>query len=681
MRKTLFSLVLALLVVGASGLFIYQFSQAQDNGNFTWAGTTPMPDFPANVEWINVEEPLTPEDLQGKIVMLDFWTYGCINCIHVIPDLHRLEEEFSDDLIVIGVHSAKFENEGNTDNIQQIVRRYDVTHPVINDNNFEIWRTYGVQAWPTMVLIDPLGNIVGGQAGEGVYEIFQPVLETMVEEYSAAGLLSGEPVAGLLPEIDAETALSYPGKVLADEAGNRLFVADSDHNRIVVMDLDNPANVTIIGSGERGFDNGTYAAATFSDPQGMAIDGDTLYVADTSNHAIRRIDLANQQVFTLVGTGEQASTYPPVSGLAPDVELSSPWDLTLYDNILYIAMAGPHQLWRVELESGLTIAHAGSGRENIIDAPLAEAQLAQPSGIATDGELLYFADAEVSAIRTATIALDGTVQTIVGTGLFDFGDVDGVGDDVLLQHALGVTVAPDGYLYIADTYNNKIKRIDPATRESVTFAGVGIPGLADGALNQAQFYEPGGIDYANGKLYIADTNNHAIRVIDLETETVSTIALNESILLPEGDSDTDGTETSDIPGQPVVRLDAITLAPGASDILIDIEVPDGYKLNGLAPFTVSNQSDDVVSFPDESINFRQIEPELPLSLSVNLFEGETLFVSNVTVYWCEAINEELCFIERIRFEVPVTVSAEAEAGEIMLPYTLVPPDFSSDFGN
>jgi DNA-binding beta-propeller fold protein YncE len=677
MRKRALALSVLLLLVALGGFVAIEWTSAQDDDEFTYAGEVAMPPFPEDVEWINVSEPITIEDLNGKIVILDFWTYGCINCIHIIPDLERLQEEYGDQLVIIGVHSAKFDNEGQTDNIRQIVRRYDRTEPVVNDSDFTIWDTYGVRAWPTLVLVEPRGTVVGAHAGEGVYEVFHPILETMVEEYGAAGLIDDTPLPMLQPEVDDLTPLSFPGKVLADPATNRLIISDTDHDRLIVANLDDPTQFFTIGSGQRGFEDGDFDTATFHNPHGVTLDGDVLYVADTGNHAIRRIDLAAQTVSTLVGTGEQAESYPPTGGTAPDVALSSPWDMVLHDDVLYIAMAGPHQLWRMDLVTGETVPHAGSGRESVIDGPLADAELAQPSGITTDGELLYFVDAESSAVRTADIATDGVVTTLIGTGLFDYGDVDGTGTVVRLQHALGVTVGPEGMLYVADTYNNKIKRIDPETRESVTFAGDGQPGLQDGPLLNAQFYEPGGIDYADGKLYVADTNNHAIRVIDLETETVSTISFgeNETVLIPEG------ILLAPEGGDGVIVLPEQQVAAGKGTVTFDIQLPDGYKLNELAPFTIVNTNTDVVSIQAEFAEYRELVPELPVRLPANFFPGTTTYTADVTVYWCEAVNEDLCFIDRLTFEIPVTVTAEGDDLDLTLPYELVPPTFASDFSS
>ncbi|MBI5930109.1 MAG: redoxin domain-containing protein [Chloroflexi bacterium] len=657
---------------------------AQDGTQFTYAGDTDAPDFPAGLDWINVSQPLTMADLKGKIVLLDFWTYGCVNCMHIIPELKQLETEFGDNLIVVGVHSAKFENEGQTDNIRNIVQRYGVVHPVVNDSDFVVWQTYGVQAWPTLVLIDPLGKIVGGRAGEGVYDVFQPILTTMVEEYGTANLLDATPLTQLAPEqaVAAPSALSYPGKVLADPAGNRLFISDTSHNRIVVADLDTFANVQVIGTGDAGLTDGSYSEAQFNQPQGLAIDGDNLFVADTVNHAVRKIDLAAQAVSTVTGTGKQAANYPPLAGNAPLLDLSSPWDVVFTDGVLYIAMAGSHQLWRIDLATDRVEPYAGTGGEGLTDGPLAEAELSQPSGLATDGTILYFADAEDSGIRAASLDPDGEVMTIVGTGLFDFGDVDGVGDEVRLEHALGVTIGPDGMLYVADTYNNKIKMINPQTRASVTFAGTGEPGLVDGKLLEAQFYEPGGINYADGKLYVADTNNHAIRVIDLASQTVSTVVFPDTTtLVPSNDAalTLDPNENPYALQNPVIELEAQTIAPGQGELVFAIEIPEGYKLNTLAPFTAETASTTTMEVPAESQDYRQIEPELPVSLPVNFVEGTDVVSTDFTVYWCEAVNETLCFVDRMTIQVPVTIDTTATNHAVVMSYILVPPTVQNGF--
>jgi DNA-binding beta-propeller fold protein YncE len=435
--------------------------------------------------------------------------------------LRKIEEKYANELMVIGVHSAKFPNEKDKDNLRQAAQRYELQHPVVNDSEFRVWQQYACRAWPTLMFIDPEGKVIGKHEGELPYESFDRLIGEMVAEFDSKGLLDRSP-ARFATDQEPAAILAFPGKVLADGAGDRLFIADTNHNRVLVTSLDGAVK-QVIGSGNMGLDDGSFAAATFNHPQGMTLDGNILYVADTENHALRRVDLSAEQVETIAGNGSQGHRR---EGRGPglSMELNSPWDLVYHDNALYIAMAGTHQLWVMTLGDGQIGPYAGNGREAIDDGPLAMATLAQPSGITTDGNKLYFADSETSSIRSADLDPNGRVRTIVGLDLFIFGDVDGSEHNVRLQHPIGITHR-DGVLYIADTYNHKIKQILPATRSSLTLLGTGQAGYHDGPGKQAMFSEPSGLSFGNGKLYIADTNNHLIRVADLETKEVSTLEI------------------------------------------------------------------------------------------------------------------------------------------------------------
>ncbi|MBZ0303100.1 MAG: redoxin domain-containing protein, partial [Anaerolineae bacterium] len=326
MRKTL---IFLMLLAGMTSLVL-----AQDSGDssapseFVGQEQFPAPEFPTGLDWINVPRALTLADLRGKIVILDFWTYGCINCIHMIPVLEQIEAKYADEVAIVGVHSAKFANEGETENIRQIVQRYELKHPVINDHQFKVWGTfapYGVQAWPTFVIIDPRGNLLAVQPGEIPFEAFDRVLTGMVAYFDGTGELDRDPIDLTLESAArANTALAFPGKILADPTGSRLFISDSSHNRIVIADLVTYEVLDVIGTGSRGFDNGGFDAATFDKPQGMALSKDgMLYVADVNNHAIRAANLTERTVTTLAGTGVQARTYNQ-AGPANRTALSSP---------------------------------------------------------------------------------------------------------------------------------------------------------------------------------------------------------------------------------------------------------------------------------------------------------------------------------------------------------------------
>ena len=402
--------------------------------------------------------------------------------MHIFPQLRKLERKYASELVVVGVHSAKFPTEKETESLTAAVRRCELEHPVINDAEFQVWQQYSCRAWPTLMFIDPRGNVIGKHEGELTFDQFDTLMSGMVAEFDEAGVMLRSPLPTVTPS-GPENDLSFPGKVLADEVGGRLFIADTNHNRIIVSSFDGEVR-QVIGTGEEALVDGTLAQTAFNHPQGMAIDGDLLYVADTENHAIRRVDLSFGQVKTLAGTGEQGYER---NGRRPGLStsISSPWDLVLHNGVVYIAMAGIHQLWALELETGIIVPYAGSGREAITDGPLATSALAQPSGITHDGERLYFADSETSAIRNADLDPNGSVRTLIGLGLFEFGDVDGDDFRVRMQHPIGIT-HHDGVLYVADTYNHKIKRVLPKTRSAFSVAGTGAPGHVDGPFAQAQ---------------------------------------------------------------------------------------------------------------------------------------------------------------------------------------------------
>jgi thiol-disulfide isomerase/thioredoxin len=637
----------------------------------SYAGTVPAPEFPDDLDWLNTTAPLRMANLQGKIVLLDFWTYGCINCIHIIPDLQRLEEEYADELVVIGVHSAKFINEAETDNIRQVVLRYGIEHPVVNDRDFAVWQTWGAQAWPTIALVDPAGNVVGMHAGEGVYETVQPVIASLVNEFSSGDLLDRTPLdLELENAAQANTILSYPGKVTTNAAGTRVFISDTGHNRIIAADSDTGEIVAVYGDGTAGFENGPALAAEFDAPQGLAFaDGPgILYVADTNNHAVRAIDVATGVVETVAGTGAQG--WPPAAGLLSDVRLNSPWGLTLGDNRLWVAMAGFHQIWTLDLSGGVATPAVGSALEGVDNGPLVDASLAQPSGLAFDGSgRLYFADSESSSIRWADALADGG-QTGVLAGsdknLFDFGDQDGTGTDALLQHPLGIVW--DGVtdeIVIADTYNSKIKTIDPSSGETRTYLGSS-HGWADGA--EPQFYEPGGLAIAGRTLYVADTNNHVIRTVDLETGLTSTLVLHgiENFTPPPDAVDYQGT---------VVTLEPLEVGAGRGDLVLNIQLPVGYKVNEEAPssvrFTVTGS---FASFPGTSEQ-SLTGAKLPAHIDVDLDEGEGLVTADVTLLYCREDSEGLCIIEQVRFEQPLVVIATGP-DLIDLAYTVTLPAFA-----
>lgn len=484
------------------------------------------PELPQDFTWLNTDRPISLKSLRGRVVLLDFWTYCCVNCLHVLPDLRYLEAKYPDCLTVIGVHSAKFDHEKAADAVQQAILRYDIHHPVVLDQDFQIWQQYVVKAWPTIMVIDPEGYVVGYVSGEGKREFLDDLIAKLVQEHNQKGTINLQKFAFSSDGQLLDQPLAFPGKVLADAETDQLFIADTGHHRIVITTLSGQLR-QIIGVGTPGLWDGDFNEAEFSSPQGLAFDraNHSLYVADTGNHAIRKVDLEQQTVEMIAGIGQQSQTIHPHGGDARDVALNSPWDLQLFRHFLLIAMAGSHQIWGLDLLDRQIGTLIGTGAEGCVDGGVNVAAFAQPSGLAIHADQLFVADSESSTIRSVELDHSPEVRTLCGSGnLFGFGDRDGQGDAVRLQHCLGVTFA-QAALWIADTYNHKIKRLDPQTGLCQTLYGSGEPGCKDGIGKTAQFYEPSGLTAAGNWLFVADTNNHAIRRIDLNTQTVNILPL------------------------------------------------------------------------------------------------------------------------------------------------------------
>ncbi len=408
--------------------------------------------------WIG-SEPLTLADLRGRFVLLDFWTFCCVNCLHVLEELRPVEDRFADVLTVVGVHSPKFAHEAVHANVVAAVERYDVHHPVLDDPDLHLWKQYAVRAWPTLVLVDPEGYVVHTSSGEGHAEGLMRLLDELVGEHEGKGTLRrGD--GPWTPPAPPTSELRFPGKALRLADGT-LLVSDTAHHSLVV--LDGEQVVRRFGSGVRG--------EPFAEPQGLALAADgSVLVADTAHHLLRRLDLGTGDVTTVAGTGNPWRPGDPTAGPALEVNLSTPWDVAVHGGDVVLAMAGTHQLWAYR--DGQVRVLAGTTGEGLRDGAAAAAYLAQPSGLAAAEDRLWFADAETSALRWYA---DGEIGTAVGTGLFDFGHRDGPADQALLQHPLGVTVLPDGSVAVCDTYNGAVRRYDPATDAMTTL----ITGLSE----------------------------------------------------------------------------------------------------------------------------------------------------------------------------------------------------------
>ena len=654
-------------------------ANGDDESEAGTAGDNPFPkrfrapELDGGTGWLNAAGEITLKDLRGKVVLLDFWTFCCINCMHVLPDLAFLEQKYAQELVVIGVHSAKFENEKETENIRRAILRYEISHPVINDSEMTVWRKFGVNSWPTLVLIDPEGYYCGFVSGEGNRAGLDAVIQKVIAYHRAKGTLDATPVRFDLEREKAKPApLKFPGKVLADEPGRRLFISDSNHNRIVVASLDGKL-LEVVGSGAIGRTDGPFDKASFDHPQGMALVGNRLFVADTENHVIRTVDLAEKKVQTVAGTGKQGLDRR-LGGDPLKTALNSPWDLVEVAGQLYIAMAGPHQLWVLDLKKQTLRPYAGSGREDILNGPLDQAALAQPSGITTDGTYLYVVDSEGSALRRVPLDPKGEVTTVVGTSdlphgqsLFAFGDRDGFGGEARLQHPLGITYSA-GVLYVADSYNHKIKKVDPVRGESRTLLGDGRPGDRE---NPPRFSEPAGLSIAGPTLFVADTNNHQIRKIDLQTGKVQPFAV-DGLTPPNPEKPAEESNEGD--ARKPIRLAAQRVAPGTISFEAALYIPKDYKLNSLAPlsYRLAAAGGHALVAADRLGERVQLEApaagttiKFSVPLAAKTGNGEVKVTVNYG--YCRDGAGGLCKLGTTTWLVPIEVADDAKTSVIRLP--------------
>lgn len=423
------------------------------------------PELIGDTWWGTGGRKLSLADFRGRFLLLDFWTLCCVNCHHVLAELRPIEAEFADTLTVVGIHSPKFEFEKDPASVKSAVQRHGIDHPVLNDPEMATWRSYNVRAWPTLILIDPLGDIVGTWSGEGHGHAIAATLNELIPQYEES-LQRGE---GLFRAEDAPSSTYLqPGKIETLDS-EHVLISDSGHHSLAIALTTSPNQPLLrIGTGDRGFLDGSFALAQFSEPYGTIVlppeiadkVGYHVVVADTVNHALRGLNLDEGTVTTIAGTGEQWRPGDPTSGKAMDTRLSTPWDVAWFNNLVYIAMAGDHRIWTFDPVARTVNVFAGTTHEGLVDGPVNDAWFAQPSALAITEDSLWIADSETSALRRVH---DESVTTSIGTGLFDFGHLDGNGDTARLQHPLGLAVHADGSIFIADTYNGSIRRFDPHT--------------------------------------------------------------------------------------------------------------------------------------------------------------------------------------------------------------------------
>ncbi|MFF4752461.1 thioredoxin-like domain-containing protein [Streptomyces sp. NPDC002514] len=586
--------------------------------------------------WINTgDKELSLTGLRGRIVIVDFWTFCCVNCLHVLDELRELEEKHRDTVVIIGMHSPKFVHEAEHQAVVDAVERYGVEHPVLDDPDLTTWKQYAVRAWPTLVVIDPEGYVVAQHAGEGHAHAIERLVAELEAEHAAKGTLRRGDGPYVPPEPEP-TVLRFPGKALPLPGGTFL-VSDTTRHQLVELAEDAETVVRRIGSGARGFADGAAGAASFNEPQGLALlDESSVVVADTVNHALRRLDLASGAVTTLAGTGKQWWQGSATTGPAREVDLSSPWDVALFGGKVWIAMAGVHQLWVYDPAADTVAVAAGTTNEGLVDGPGEQAWFAQPSGLAATADRLWVADSETSALRW--VDLDGQVHTAVGTGLFDFGHRDGAAGQALFQHPLGVAALPDGSVAVADTYNHALRRYDPATGEVTTLA-TDLREPSDAVL--------AGADGAD--ILVVESARHRLTRLRLPEEAVRVAGVAHR---------TQRAATDVAPGE--LRLDVVFQAPA------------GQKLD--TRYGPSTRLLVSATPPELLLKGAGADPELSRALELNPAVPEGVLHVSAMAASCDDDPENpypACHVHQQDWGVPVRLT---EAGADRLPLVLAGMD-------
>ncbi|HEY2028632.1 MAG TPA: thioredoxin-like domain-containing protein [Myxococcales bacterium] len=622
------------------------------------------PDFASAAAWLNIDHPLSIAELRGQVVILDFWTYCCVNCMHVLPILRDLEERHAQDpLVVIGVHSAKFDGEKDAEHVLSAMRRYGVSHPVVVDSDMRIWSAYAVRSWPTLVVIRPDGTLAAVAPGEPDPAMLESFVQAQLDEARAHGTLQKKLALPQAAEA-SDGPLLYPGKVACGEG--RIFVADSGHHRVLVLD-ETGACIDTIGSGLRGLREGTFREAALDDPQGLAFKDGALFIADARAHAVLRADLRERRLTRIAGTGELGRAALTGKGPALSTALRSPWDIAVHGEDLVIALAGSHQL---ALLRGETIELvAGDGREAQIDGKGTQAALAQPSGLSVAGDVVYVADSESSGVRVLDLR-EGSLSSLAGgPGLFDFGDKLGAIESGMLQHPLAVAATAQGVV-VADTYNDKLKRFSP---DGKTLEAFGPQGLS----------QPAGLCVLpSGEVLVADTNGHRVVRVAADGKSFGDVTITfapkpqRGVALapsPPPKASAAGWFTALVESR-----NGKGLAQGDGRIVLELSAPDGFELSSGSPWSaaveVSRRSDLLHVTPE----FAKGEATGGGSQTVVLHASashdadiDSELILTVRAVACDARNHSACWPVQNSFRLPLRLLAngQAEVG-FALPLTL-----------
>jgi thiol-disulfide isomerase/thioredoxin len=612
-------------------------------------------------QWFNISKPLTKEDLKDRIILLDFWTYACVNCVQTFPEIKKLEEQFGSKLLVIGVHSGKFSNEKNSAQIRNAILKYDISHPVVNDPDFKIWQNFNVDSWPTFILLNPHGRVVETYVGENEAIKIKADVKKLISKFKYN--LSREPLPIVLEKndlirnvLDFPTQMTYaPDFTYKSRHVPVIFIANSGQNNIVATSLSGEIILRIGSTTKSGFSDGSFDAATFKSPQGMIYDSGKLYVADTGNHALRVIDFKEGKVSTLIGSGQRGDIVDSDSEfpVTRDFSLASPSDIEFFPdkNNIAIANSGTHQILTYNLRKQTIAVLAGNGSEGLDDGKYPDNALAQTADMSVYGRKLYFIDSESSSLRV--LDENKNVKTLIGKGLFDFGHVNGDKNSALMQHPLGLLVDDTG-AYISDSFNHVIRKYDFATGQIRDLVGAKKAGEGLGGASSTQFNQPEGIIAILDRFYIADSNNNRIVIVgrgNLNSEILDVIP---PLKLPkEGFLEY-------MPN--LERVESISVKSD-SEITIKINLKSGWKINERGPSFINllemtgNKEANLLS----SFDWHQVKnKEMKLQ---KLQQGKDYILQGV-IYFCEDKKNALCYVKS--YEQKIIADSKEKSVEIQI---------------
>ncbi|MDC0674930.1 thioredoxin-like domain-containing protein [Nannocystis radixulma] len=614
--------------------------------------------------WLGTTRPLRLRELRGHVVILDFWTSCCVNCMHVLPILRDLERRHAGrPVVVIGVHSAKFPGEARPERVADAIARHDVEHPVVVDDGLAIWERYAIRSWPTLVVVRPDGTIAAVAPGEPDPVALDTLVRGLLAEAEAHGTLAAAPLTIPRGDPPPPRPLAFPGK-LAVAPDGRIAVADSGHHRVLVLAPDGEVQVTI-GSGRRGHHDAGFADARLDDPQGLAwADDGALWICDARSHTVRRADFSQGRLDTVAGTGSMG--HVPITSPSParTTALRSPWDLAVVGERVLVCLAGSHQLG-VLAPAGAgayTIDMlAGDGREALVDGPPRVACYAQPSGFARAGDRLYVADSETSAIREFDLG-SGETRTLVGAGLFDWGSEDGPFAAARLQHPLGVAVTAGGDVLVADTFNDRLRRLD---------VRAGLVSTLSLGTDGESLREPGGLAVlADGDLLVADTGHHRLVRLAADGRFKAELEVRGAPAVPEPDEPpppllaaAPATRWFDL-----VLERAPTLAPGRATATLRLVAPEGWKFNAGAPqrlaLEVSRRS-DLVTTTDRITLSGQDRSDMSVEIDLEVAELPTSEVRSELLVRVDSMlcggDPEVCAPSQAWLRIPLLLTNAGEA--------------------